>query len=136
MPTQNERITSIKKKISKKQTRIDDLNKTLQNTQNNIHKAKADLEAYEEKLQELEAKVLAETLHKRGIDISEIKAAVEAGFFDKAEKPPDNPSDTRADENKSTEKGATYSTENNGAICSTDDETAESGSLTNKEENE
>ena len=56
-----------------------------------------------------EGRILSDTLRKKGIDLSEVTAAIEAGLFDK---PPVSPTPTPTQEQAQTE-GATYSTEKN-----------------------
>lgn len=104
----NERIASLREKIAKKQTAIEGYNVTLANTQKNIDAANKTIEGYGKQISALEADILAKALHKKGINISEVAAAIEAGLFDNSipEKPPDK------SENEPETNGATYSTEN------------------------
>lgn len=100
----DERIAALREKIAKKQAAVDGYNKTLANTQKNIEASKKAIENCEKQISELEADMLAKALHKKGIRISDVAAAIEAGLFDSPapEKPPDMPE----------EKSAAYSTEN------------------------
>ena len=93
----DERIAALREKIAKKQATIEGYNVTLANTQKNISA--------------LEADMLAKTLHKKGINISEVAAAIEAGLFDRSV--PEKPPDKAETEPKTTDK--------DGAICSTED---------------
>lgn len=117
----NERIAALREKIAGKQTVIEGYAKTLANTQKNIDAANKAIESYEKQISALEADMLAKALHKKGVDISEITAAIEAGLFDNSipEKPPDK------SENEPETKdsgGATYSTENTDAENSVADD--------------
>lgn len=107
----NERIASLREKIAKKQTTIEGYNVTLANTQKNIDAANKVIEGYEKQISALEADLLAKALHKKGINITDVAAAIEAGLFDRSapEKPPDK-SEKEPEANDS--GGATYSTEN------------------------
>ncbi len=109
--TPTERIVSLRNKIAKNQANIEDYNVTRASAQTNIEKAKKTIEGYEKQISALEAELLAKALHKKGINISDVAAAIEAGLFDSSvsEKPPDM-SET---EPETTDKG--------GAICSTED---------------
>lgn len=87
----NERIAALREKIAKKQTAIEGYSKTLANTQKNIDAANKAIEGYGKQISALEADILAKVLHKKGINISEIAAAIEAGLYNNSipEKPPD-----------------------------------------------
>ena len=119
----NERIAALREKIASKQTVIEGYAKTLANTQKNIDAANKAIESYEKQISVLEADMLAKALHKKGVDISEIAAAIEAGLFDNSipEKPPDK--SEKEPETKDS-GGATYSTE---------DTSAENGGSADKE---
>lgn len=107
----NERIAALREKIAKKQAVIEGYNVTLANTQKNIDAGNKAIEGYEKQISALEADMLAKALHKKGINISDVAAAIEAGLFDRSapEKPPDK---TEAEPE---------TTEKDGAICSTED---------------
>lgn len=107
----NERIAALREKIAGKQTVIEGYAKTLANTQKNIDAANKAIESYEKQISALEADMLAKALHKKGVDISEITAAIEAGLFDNSI--PEKPPDKTETEPKTTDK--------DGAICSTED---------------
>lgn len=108
--TPTERIASLRDKIAKKRANIEDYNVTLSNAQTNIEKAKKAIEGYEKQISALEAELLAKTLHKKGIDISQIAAAIEAGLF--VNSAPEKLPDKAKTEPETTDKGgATYSTE-------------------------
>ena len=87
----DERIAALREKIAKKQATIEGYNVTLANTQKNIDAANKAIEGYGKQISALEADMLAKALHKKGINISEVAAAIEAGLFDRSvpEKPPD-----------------------------------------------
>lgn len=87
----NDRIAALRGKISKKQAAIEGYNVTLANTQKNIDAGNKAIEGYEKQISALEAGLLAKALHKKGINISDVAAAIEAGLFDSSvsEKPPD-----------------------------------------------
>jgi len=109
--TPTERIASLQEKIAKKRTTVEGYNLTLANTQKNIDAANKTIEGYEKQISALEADLLAKTLHKRGIKISDVSAAIEAGLFDNSasEKPPDM---SEKEPEIKDNNGATYSTEN------------------------
>lgn len=117
----NERIASLREKIAKKQTTIEGYNVTLANTQKNIDAANKVIEGYEKQISALEADLLAKALHKKGINISDVAAAIEAGLFDNSipEKPPDK---SEKEPEAKDSGGATYSTENTNAENSVSDE--------------
>ena len=110
----NERIAALREKIAKKQTAIEGYNKTLANTQKYIEASKKAIESYEKQISALEADMLAKALHKKGINISEVAAAIEAGLYDNSipEMLPDK--SEKEPETKDSD-GATYSTENTDA---------------------
>ena len=107
----NERIAALQEKIAKKQAAIEGYNKTLANTQKYIEASKKAIESYEKQISALEADMLAKALHKKGINISEVAAAIEAGLYDNSitEKSPEK---TEAEPE---------TTGKDGAICSTED---------------
>lgn len=107
----DERIVSLREKIAKKQAAVEMFSKTLANTQKNIEAAKKTIEGCEKQISALEADMLAKALHKKGIRISDVAAAIEAGLFDSPapEKPPDK---TETEPETTNKDGATYSTEN------------------------
>lgn len=113
--TPDEKIVSLRDKIAKKQSEIQKSGVTLANAQAKIDAAKKAVESFEKQISAIEADMLGKTLHDKGIDISQIIAAIEAGTFDKPapEKPPENPSKKQDNGPEITDKGgATYSTEN------------------------
>lgn len=120
----NERIAALREKIAKKQATIEGYNVTLANTQKNIDAANKAIESYGKQISALEADMLAKELHKKGINISEVAAAIEAGLFDSSahEKPPDK----TETEPKTTDK--------DGAICSTENIDAENSVADDKED--
>ena len=119
----NERIAALREKIAKKQAVVEGYNVTLANTQKNIDAANKVIESYEKQISVLEADMLAKALHKKGINISEVAAAIEAGLFDRSvpEKPPDK-----------SEKEP--ETKDNGAICSTENIDDENSVADDKED--
>lgn len=120
----NERIAALREKITKKQVAIEGYSKTLANTQKYIEASKKAIESYEKQISALEADMLAKALHKKGINISEVAAAIEAGLYDNSipEKPPDK--SEKEPETKDSD-GATYSTENTSAENSVADDKEE-----------
>ena len=110
----NERIAALREKIAKKQAVIEGYNVTLANTQKNIDAGNKAIEGYEKQISALEADMLAKALHKKGINISEVAAAIEAGLYDNSitEKSPEK---TEAEPEATDKDGATYSTENTSA---------------------
>ncbi len=118
--TPTERIASLQEKIAKKRATVEGYNLTLANTQKNIDAANKTIEGYEKQISALEADLLAKTLHKRGIKISDVSAAIEAGLFDNSAS--EKPSDKLKNEPEiKDESGATYSTENTTAENSGED---------------
>lgn len=127
--TPAERIASLRDKIAAKRKRIDEFNVTLANAQKNIETANKVIEGYEKKISALEADLLAKTLHERGISISDVAAAIEAGLFDNSA--PEKPPDKAKTEPETTDKGgATYSTEN--IIAESDSDLPEKEDLNNE----
>lgn len=104
----NERIAALREKIAKKKAAVEGYNVTLANTQKNIDAANKAIEGYGKQISTLEADMLAKALHKKGINISEVAAAIEAGLFDSSasEKPPDK----SGNEPEAKNSGTTYST--------------------------
>ncbi|MCM1277141.1 MAG: hypothetical protein NC299_18220 [Lachnospiraceae bacterium] len=119
--TPTERIASLREKIAQKRTNVEGYNITLSNTQKKKDAANKAIEGYEKQISALETDLLAKALHDKGINISDVAAAIEAGLFDNSvpEKPPDK------SEKEPETNGATYSTENT---------TAESGGADEKED--
>ena len=76
----DERIAALREKIAKKQAVVEGYNVTLANTQKNIDAANKAIEGYGKQISALEADMLAKALHKKGINISEVAAAIEAGL--------------------------------------------------------
>ena len=120
----NERIAALREKIAKKQAVVEGYNVTLANTQKNIDAANKVIESYEKQISVLEAEMLAKALHKKGINISEVAAAIEAGLFDRSV--PEKPPDKAKTEPKTSDK--------DGAICSTENIDAESSVADDKED--
>lgn len=120
----NERIAALREKITKKQVAIEGYSKTLANTQKYIEASKKAIESYEKQISALEADMLAKALHKKGINISEVAAAIEAGLYDNSipEKPPDK---SEKEYEAKDSGGATYSTENTSAENSVADDKEE-----------
>ncbi len=107
----DERIAALREKIAKKQAAVDGYNKTLANTQKNIEASRKAIESCEKQISVLEADMLAKALHKKGIRISDVAAAIEAGLFDSSA--PEKPPDVSEKESETKDNGgATYSTEN------------------------
>lgn len=109
MPSFLQRLNSLKKQSVEKQNEIDKLNKTISDARAKIQQLNAELTDITEQMVIFEGRILSDTLRKKGIDLSEVTAAIEAGLFDK---PPVSPTPTPTQEQAQTE-GATYSTEKN-----------------------
>lgn len=109
MPSFLQRLNSLKKQSVEKQNEIDKQNKTISDARAKIQQLNAELTTITEQMEIYEGRILSDTLRKKGIDLSEITAAIEAGLFDK---PPVSPTPTPTQEQAQTE-GATYSTEKN-----------------------
>lgn len=107
MPSFLQRLNSLKKQSVEKQNEIDKQNKTISDARAKIQQLNAELTDITEQMTIFEGRILSDTLRKKGIDLSEVTAAIEAGLFDK---PPVSPTTTPTQEQAQTE-GATYSTE-------------------------
>ena len=109
MPSFLLRLNSLKKQSVEKQNEIEKQNKTISDARAKIQQLNAELTTITEQMEIYEGRILSDTLRKKGIDLSEVTAAIEAGLFDK---PPVSPTPTPTQEQAQTE-GATYSTEKN-----------------------
>lgn len=109
MPSFLQRLNSLKKQSVEKQNEIDKQNKNISDARAKIQKLTSELTEITEQMVVFEGRILSDTLRKKGIDLSEVTAAIEAGLFDK---PPVSPTPTPTQEQAQTE-GATYSTEKN-----------------------
>ena len=109
MPSFLQRLNSLKKQSVEKQNEIEKQNKTISDARAKIQKLTSELTEITEQMVVFEGRILSDTLRKKGIDLSEVTAAIEAGLFDK---PPVSPTPTPTQEQAQTE-GATYSTEKN-----------------------
>ena len=109
MPSFLQRLNSLKKQSVEKQNEIEKQNKTISDARAKIQQLNAELTTITEQMEIYEGRILSDTLRKKGIDLSEVTAAIEAGLFDK---PPVSPTPTPTQEQAQTE-GATYSTEKN-----------------------
>lgn len=107
MPSFLQRLNSLKKQSVEKQNEIDKQNKTISDARAKIQQLNAELTDITEQMAVFEGRILSDTLRKKGIDLSEVTAAIEAGLFDK---PPVSPTPTSTQAQTETE-GATYSTE-------------------------
>ena len=105
MPSFLQRLNSLKKQSVEKQNEIDKLNKTISDARAKIQKLTSELTEITEQMVVFEGRILSDTLHKKGIDLSEVTAAIEAGLFDK---PPVSPTTTPT---QAQTESATYSTE-------------------------
>ena len=109
MPSFLQRLNGLKKQSVEKQNEIDKQNKNISDARAKIQQLNAELTTITEQMEIYEGRILSDTLRKKGIDLSEVTAAIEAGLFDK---PPVSPTPTPTQEQAQTE-GATYSTEKN-----------------------
>ena len=109
MPSFLQRLNSLKKQSVEKQNEIDKQNKNISDARAKIQKLTSELTEITEQMVVFEGRILSDTLRKKGIDLAEVTAAIEAGLFDK---PPVSPTPTPTQEQAQTE-GATYSTEKN-----------------------
>lgn len=108
MPTFNDRLKTQRKKLSDKEKQLEKLVKGIETARENVKAVNKEIADIKEEIQVLETRILTDTIANKGISIEEIAAAIEAGWFDKAEteKPPDT-TDTLVENNC-----ATYSTNN------------------------
>ena len=83
MPSFLQRLNSLKKQSVEKQNEIDKQNKTISDARAKIQKLTAELTDITEQMAVFEGRILSDTLRKKGIDLSEVTAAIEAGLFDK-----------------------------------------------------
>ena len=105
MPSFLQRLNSLKKQSVEKQNEIDKQNKTISDARAKIQKLTSELTEITEQMVVFEGRILSDTLRKKGIDLSEVTAAIEAGLFDK---PPVSPTTTPT---QAQTESATYSTE-------------------------
>lgn len=105
MPSFLQRLNSLKKQSVEKQNEIDKQNKTISDARAKIQQLNAELTDITEQMAVFEGRILSDTLRKKGIDLSEVTAAIEAGLFDK---PPVSPTSTPT---QAQTESATYSTE-------------------------
>lgn len=105
MPSFLQRLNSLKKQSVEKQNEIDKQNKTISDARAKIQQLNAELTTITEQMEIYEGRILSDTLRKKGIDLSEVTAAIEAGLFDK---PPVSPTTTPI---QAQTESATYSTE-------------------------
>ena len=105
MPSFLQRLNSLKKQSVEKQNEIDKQNKTISDARAKIQQLNAELTEITEQMVVFEGRILSDTLRKKGIDLSEVTAAIEAGLFDK---PPVSPTTTPT---QAQTESATYSTE-------------------------
>lgn len=102
MPSFLQRLNSLKKQSVEKQNEIDKQNKTISDARAKIQQLNAELTTIAEQMEMLEGRILSNTLRKKGIDLSEVTAAIEAGLFDNSAVSPTL--------TESQPKGVTYST--------------------------
>ena len=105
MPSFLQRLNSLKKQSVEKQNEIDKQNKNISDARAKIQKLTSELTEITEQMVVFEGRILSDTLRKKGIDLSEVTAAIEAGLFDK---PPVSPTTTPT---QAQTESATYSTE-------------------------
>lgn len=105
MPSFLQRLNSLKKQSVEKQNEIDKQNKNISDARAKIQKLTSELTEITEQMVVFEGRILSDTLRKKGIDLSEVTAAIEAGLFDK---PPVSPTTTPI---QAQTESATYSTE-------------------------
>ena len=105
MPSFLQRLNSLKKQFVEKQNEIDKQNKNISDARAKIQKLTSELTEITEQMVVFEGRILSDTLRKKGIDLSEVTAAIEAGLFDK---PPASPTPTPT---QAQTESATYSTE-------------------------
>lgn len=108
MPSFLQRLNSLKKQSVEKQNEIEKHNKAISDARAKIQQLNAELTDITEQMAVFEGRILSDTLRKKGIDLSEVTAAVEAGLFDKPPVSPTTPTQEQAQTD-----GAAYSTENN-----------------------
>ena len=104
MPSFLQRLNSLKKQAAEKEAEIAKNTKNIADARAKIQQLSAELETITEQIGVFEGRILSDTLRKKGIDFSEVTAAIEAGLFDKTSASP-------TDKTPIQTEGATYSTE-------------------------
>ena len=121
MATIKQRINNLKRKINSKNSEIAVQNAKIENARKVVETLNTELSAASNELAILEGQLLTEMLITKGIVISDVRAAVEAGLFDTSSAAP------KAKEIiPTTEKGD---------ICSTEENKADNLGITEQEEN-
>lgn len=82
MATIRQRINNLKRKINSKSSEIDVQNAKIEKARKAVETLNAELSAANNELAILEGQLLTEMLIEKGIVISDVRAAVEAGVFD------------------------------------------------------
>ena len=128
MPTFNDRLRTQRKKLSEKENQLEKLVKGIETARENIKAVNKEIADIKDEIQMLETRILTDTIANKGITIEEIAAAIEAGWFDKAEteKPPDT-TDTSVENNCATYSTNTEDSETKSEKEVLDDEVSSSG---------
>ncbi len=114
MPTFNERLKAQNKRLSEKQNQLAKLSESAEKTREKIRNVNREIGEIKEEISALETRILTETIAHKGISVSELAAAIEAGAII-PEKPPNSP------EKSDNEKRAICSTNFSGTSSDKED---------------
>ncbi|MDE7192945.1 MAG: hypothetical protein K2O14_03140 [Oscillospiraceae bacterium] len=105
MPTYNDRLRYQKKRLGEKEKQLERFTASLETAKENIKNVNREIADIKSEIANIETRLLAEMIAQKGISISELSAAIEAGVLaDITEKPPDK------SEKTDIEKSAIYGT--------------------------
>ncbi len=91
MPTYNDRLRYQKKRLGEKEKQLERFTASLETARENIKNVNREIADIKAEIANIETRLLAEMIAQKGISISELSAAIEAGALDSTpEKPPDN----------------------------------------------
>ncbi len=91
MPTYNDRLRYQKKRLGEKEKQLERFTASLETAKENIKNTSREIADIKAEIANIETRLLAEMIAQKGISLSELSAAIEAGALDNTpEKPPDN----------------------------------------------
>jgi len=79
MPTFSERLRAQNKRLSEKQNQLAKLSESVEKTREKIRTVNREISEIKEEISALETRILTETIAQKGISVSELAAAIEAG---------------------------------------------------------